>query len=242
MEISKGENRYICREQVPEITGLDENVANKIEENIKNKYIEVWTEINKQYKDEDIKSILKDKDQYYESYEIGFKQSCKPIYLNNRIITFNCILEGGIGGISLATKTGITFDLKTGEAIKVEDIVLSKDEYIKACKEYVFKELENDSRYQEVLKTGKENYELVINTAIEKIGGYFTSDGIVCVEIPKGSIAGIGSGEFRYTVPYNTIKKYISSEYDFSDYTNKANNIKEEHIDNTKTKGTVPKK
>lgn len=241
-EINIGQSKYICREQIPEIKGIDDSVSNKIEDGIKNKYLEVWSEINKQCKDEDVKSILNGKEQYYDSYEIGFKQSCKPAYLSNQIITFNYYLEGGLGGVSWSKRSGITFDLKTGEIINIEDIVLSKDEYIKICKEYVLAELKKDPRYDDVLKSNKDEYELIINSSIEKLEGYFTAEGIVCVEIPKGVIASMASGEFKYTIPYSRIKKCISSEYDFSNINNKAKLIKEVYVDNTKTKGTIEKK
>ena len=73
--------------------------------------------------------------------------------------------------------------------------------------------MKKDSRYNEVLEMHGNEYEGIINSAIEKLDGYFTEDGIVCVEIPKYSIASGASGEFKFTVPYSLVKDYINNKY-----------------------------
>ena len=241
-EITVGNAKYICREQVPKIEGINGTASKKIEDNIKKHNSEIWEDIDKQNTEESIKEILTGAKDYYESYEIGFTQSYKVKYLNSYVITFSTNFDGGIGGVSWATQSGVTFNLKTGEIVNVEDIVTSKNNYIAKCKEYVYDELKEDSRYAEVVNMHGKDYEEKINTAIEKLGGYFTDEGIVCVEIPKYVIASGASGEFRFTIPYEEISKYIKEEYDFSNINNKANLIKQNYIDNTKTPGTVMKK
>lgn len=241
-ELTVGNAKYICREQSPKIEGINETAANKIEEEIQKINSDIWKDIDKQNTDQSIKDILSGIGDYYESYEIGFTQSYKVKYLNNYVITFACDFYGGIGGVSWATQSGISFNLKTGDLIKIEDIVTSKNNYITVCKEYVYDELKADSRYAEVVALHGKDYEEKINTAIEKLNGYLTNEGIVCVEIPKYEIASGASGEFRFTIPYEKVSKYIKEEYDFSKVNNKASLIKQNYIDNTKTPGTVIKK
>jgi histone H3/H4 len=241
-EITVANAKYICREQVPEISGIDETAAKKIQESIKNYNSKIWEDIDSQNSEASIKEILNGAKDYYESYEIGFIQSYKVSYLNGSVITFKSNFDGGIGGVSWATQSGISFNLKTGEQIDIEEIVTSKNNYISVCKEYVFEELKKDSRYAEVVAMHGENYEEAINFAIEQLGGYFTDDGIVCVEIPKYVIASGASGEFRFAIPYEQVSKYIKPEYNFSNINNKASLIKQNYIDNTKTNGTVMKK
>ena len=240
-EIIVGNAKYICREQEPEIKGLDENVANKIEEELKKWSSNVWNDIINQNSDESIQQLLTGKDGYYESYEIGFTQSYSVQYANYKVITFIHKLDGGIGGVSWANQSGITFDLKTGDVVNIKDIVSSEKNYVDACKKYVYENLKNDSRYEEIVSLHKDDYEEILNASIEKISGYFIEDGIVCIELPKYSIVSGASGEFKYVVPYYAIKKCIKNEYDFSDLNNKASTIQEIYVDNTKTPGTVRK-
>lgn len=241
-EMNEGNAKYICREQLPQIQGLDSTATRRIEESLKSWYSNEWKNINEQNSDASIKVILSNQGKNYESYEIGFTQSFKASYVNDKIITFDYSLEGGIGGVSWGKASGITFDIKTGDVIEIKDVVKSKESYISECKKFVMEELKKDSRYQEVIKMHGNDYESIVNSAIEKLNGYFTEKGIVCVEIPRYTIATGASGEFRYVIPYSNIKEYIKSEYDFSNSENQRNMITEEYIDNTKTKGTVSKK
>ena len=71
------------------------------------------------------------------------------------------------------------------------------------------------------------DYESVINSAVEQLGGYLTEDGIVCAEVPKYSIASGASGEFKFTVPYSAIKDYINIKY-LENATTSTNNSKKE--------------
>ena len=225
--ISVGGANFVCNEDVPKISGISSTAASKIEKYLNNWYSEVWKDINAQTEDDYIKEILTQMNENSGEYgpaDIGFHQTYKVSYLTNKLVTFQYIFEGGLGGVSWGNTSGVSFDLKTGDVIEIEKIVTSKDKYIDACKKYVFAELKKDSRYEEVLEMHGNEYEEIINSAIEKLGGYFTEDGIVCAEIPKYSIASGASGEFVFTVPYSEIKDYINSYY-LSDTTNdsKAN-------------------
>ena len=212
---------FVCNENVPHITGIDSKAANKIEKYLNDWYDEVWKDINEQTEDKYIKEILEQMDENNnnypdsQSYDIGFTQSYEVIFINNKVVTFKHILSGGLGGVGWDNTSGVSFDLTTGEKINIENIVTSKTEYISACKKYVFEQLKNDSRYKEVLEMHGNDYEEIINQAIEQVGGYFTEKGIVCVEIPKYAIASGASGEFRYEIPYNMVKNYINNEFVF---------------------------
>ena len=116
-----------------------------------------------------------------------------------------------------------SFNYKIGDVIEIKNLVTSKDKYIEVCKKYVYDELKKDSRYEEVLEMHGNEYQEIINSAIESLGGYLTKDGIVCAEIPKYLIASGASGEFRFTVPYSLIKDCINTKYQENDITNKSN-------------------
>lgn len=232
---------YMCKEQVPEIKGLDENVAKKIADYIKKWNSDIWKDINSQNTDEYLRTILQGAGETHEKYEIGFIQSYEVDYLNDKVITFKSKFDGSLGGVSWYSSSGVSFDLTTGNVIDMSNIVTSKEEYINACKKYVLEELKKDSRFEEVKSMHGNDYEEAVNTTIEKLGGYFVKEGIVCVEIPRYLIASGAAGEFRYAIPYSLVKDYIKSAYDFSNVTNKADTIKQDYIDNSKKVGTESK-
>ncbi|MBR4260945.1 MAG: DUF3298 domain-containing protein [Clostridia bacterium] len=214
--ITIGGASFVCNEDVPEISGISQAAANKMEKYLNDWYSKVWKDINAQTEDDYIKELLNQMSENSNEYgpeDIGFHQSYKVIYLTNKLVTFQHILEGGLGGVSWGSTSGVSFDLETGDIIENKNIVTSKEKYIEACKKYVFDELKKDSRYNEVLEMHGNEYEGIINSAIEKLDGYFTEDGIVCVEIPKYSIASGASGEFKFTVPYSLVKDYINNKY-----------------------------
>ncbi len=210
-KLTGSSSSFICAEYTPHITGIDSSIASKIEQELNNHYAEVWKDINQQTKDEEVKEIV---DGY--QYDIGFEQSYEVIYKSNNVVTFKHMLSGGLGGVSWNTTSSISFDLTTGEEINIADIVTNKDKYISTCKSVALEQLKADNRFEDVKNythTDNTSYESIINEGIEKMGGYFTDDGIVCVEIPKYTIAPGGDGEFRFTVSYEDIKDCINSKY-----------------------------
>jgi len=206
--ITVGGASFVCNEDVPEISGISSAAANKMEKYLTDWYARVWVDINEQTEDDYIKELLSNMD-----YDIGFHQSYEVIYLTNKLVTFKYTFDGGLGGVSWGKTSGVSFDLETGDVIEIKNLVTSKQKYIEACKEYVYDELKKDSRYQEVLEMHGNEYEGIINSAIEKLDGYLVEDGIVCVELPKYEIASGASGEFRYTIPYSLVKDYINNKY-----------------------------
>ena len=118
--ITVGGASFVCNEDDPEITGINKNVASKIEGFIKNHYSEVWKDINDQTNDDEIKEILTNMNEMsikypnYSAYDIGFTQSCDDIFLTNKLVTIGLTLEGGLGGVSWGSSTGVSFDLDNG--------------------------------------------------------------------------------------------------------------------------------
>ena len=228
--ITIGGASFVCNEDVPSISGISTSAAEKMEKYLNNWYSEVWKDINEQTKDEYIEEILNQMNENSGDYgpqDIGFHQSYKVIYLTDKLVTFQYIFEGGLGGVGWGNTSGVSFDLETGDVIEIEKIVTSKDKYIEACKKYAFESLKNDDRYQEVLEMHGNEYEGIINSAIEQLDGYLTEDGIVCAEIPKYTIASGASGEFKFTTPYNLIKDYINTKYLENNTTTSVDNSKQ---------------
>lgn len=197
-------------EVVPTISGIDKNVAKKIEDNIKEYYEELWQNIDSQSEDSEVYEMLN-----YIDYEIGFKINPVVILKNNKVITFRFDFSGGLGGSSWNTTSGITYDLETGNVVDVEDVVTSKQQYIYTCYDYVVEQIKKDDRYDDVKSQEDNNWEEVVKSSIQDMDGYFTEEGIVCVTIPKYAIASGASGEFIYAIPYELIKDYINSDYAF---------------------------
>lgn len=213
--ITIGGASFVCNEDVPEISGISTTASTKMEKYLKDWYSRVWVDINAQTSDDYIKELLENMNNYsnYSGYDIGFHQSYKVVYLTNKLVTFQYIFEGGLGGVGWGNTSGVSFDLQTGDVIEIKNLVTSKNNYIEACKKYAYDELKNDSRYEEVIESHGNDYQSIINSAIEKLGGYFVEDGIVCAEIPKYDIASGASGEFKFTVPYSLVKDYIDNKY-----------------------------
>ncbi len=233
--ITVGGACFVCNEDVPEISGISSAAAEKMEKYLKDWYSRVWVDINAQTEDDYIKELLNNMNEAsqnnggYGPEDIGFHQTYEVIYLTNKLVTFEYIFEGGLGGVSWGNTSGVSFDLETGDVIEIKNLVTSKDKYIEACKKYVYDELKKDSRYNEVLEMHGSDFQKIINSAIEKLNGYLVEDGIVCVEIPKYEIASGASGEFKFIIPYNLVKDYIDNKYI-------------ESTNNTNTKGTYTAK
>lgn len=231
--ITVGGASFVCNEDVPHISGISKSAAEKMEKYMTENYSRVWVDINKQTEDDYIKELLNHMNESsqnnggYAPEDIGFHQTYKVIYLTNKLVTFQYIFEGGLGGVGWGNTSGVSFDLETGDVIEIKNIVTSKEKYIYECKKYVFDELKKDNRYQEVMEMHKNDYQNSINSAIEKLNGYIVEDGIVCAEIPKYEIASGASGEFKFTIPYGLIKDYINNKY--LDNTNSNINKKESY-------------
>lgn len=217
--ITVGGANFVCNEDVPEISGISASAADKMEKYLTDWYAKVWVDINAQTEDDYIKELLTQMNEASQNYggygpeDIGFHQTFEVIYITDKLVTFQYIFEGGLGGVNWNNTSGVSFDLETGDVIEIKNIVTSKDKYIEACKKYVFDELKKDERYNEVLEMHGNEYEGIINSAIEQLSGYLVEDGIVCAEIPKYSIASGASGEFKFTIPYSLVKDYIDNKY-----------------------------
>lgn len=209
-KLNVGNANFVCKENIPHITGIDKQIAEKIEKHLTDMYGNEWTSIQQQTEDKDILEILEVQNMN-NSGDIGFTQSCELIYENNQIATFKCSFEGGLGGVSWDKTSGISFDINTGEKINIKDIITNKDEYEKACFDYVIEQLKEDNRYKYL----QDGYQSVVRENVQKFEGYFTKDGIVCVHIPRYEMANGGAGEFVYAIPYKTVKDYIDSKYVF---------------------------
>lgn len=206
---------FVCNEDVPEISGISSSAAEKIEKKIADIYSEVWKDINAQTEDNYIKELLTQMNKNSGEYgpqDIGFHQTVKVIYLADKVVTFQTSLEGGLGGVSWGSASGISFDLETGDVIEVKNMISDKEKYIEACKKSSYESLKKDNRYQEVLQMHGKDYEGIINSSIEKLEGYLTEEGIVCAEVDRYSIASGASGEFKFTVPYSAIKDYVNTQ------------------------------
>ena len=217
--ITIGGASFVCNEDVPHISGISSTASAKMEKYLTDWYSRVWVDINAQTSDDYIKELLtqmneaSEENDGYGPYDIGFHQSYEVIYLTDKLVTFGYTLGGGLGGVGWGNASGVSFDLETGDVIEIKNLVKSKEKYIEACKKSVYDQLQKDSRYNEVVELHGDSYQSIINSAIEKLDGYFTKDGIMCVEIPKYEISSGAAGEFQYAVPYSLVENYIDTKY-----------------------------
>lgn len=208
--LESGKAKFVCTERFPKIEGIDETVAAKIEKHLSELSDEIWKDTNENTPDKDINELLKYRAENGNENQIGFSLSYNVELKNKRIITFVYSLEGGLGGVAWDKSGGVSFNRETGEVINVSDVVISSEDYIKACKTYVFDELKK----KESSLPLKQGAQSIINEKLESMTGYFTSKGIMCIEIPLYEIVdGNENGEFKCEVPYNLIKNYVYSNY-----------------------------
>lgn len=194
-------------EVVPTISGIDKNVASKIENNIKKYYKELWENIDSESSDDEVYEIINNTT----DYEIGFKIEPRVILKNDTVITFEFVFSGGLGGVAWDTTSGTSYDLTTGNEINIDSIVTNKQQYIDICYNYVIDQIEADDRYDTLYDEWKE----IVKDNVEEVEGYFTNDGIVCTQIGRYSIGPGAAGEFTYAVPYELVKDCIDSKYCF---------------------------
>ncbi|MBP3707159.1 MAG: hypothetical protein J6J36_00920 [Clostridia bacterium] len=208
--LENGKAKFVCTENFPKIEGLDDEVAKKIESHLSKLSNDVWKDINESTPDNEINELLKYRAENGNDSQIGFTLSYNVELRNKRIITFVYNLKGGLGGAAWDKSSGVSFNRETGEVINVRDVVISSEDYIKACKNYIFEKLKkNESSLP--LKSGAQS---IINKELESMSGYFTSNGIMCIEIPLYEIIdGNVNGEFKCEVPYSLIKNYVYSNY-----------------------------
>lgn len=202
--VTVGNSTYKNQQSEVNTTGLSEAVKQKIETYLNNYYKEIWKSVNGEVSDEELNYLLEQ-----QNGNMGFNQSFSQVFINNKVVSYSYSFQGSLGGVSREIVDGITFDVNTGEVIKMSDIVTSKDSYKAACKKYVYEELKNDKRYSML----NEGYEKVVDSHIDNLEGYITREGIVCVIIQKYEISTGAAGSFTYTVPFEKVKDYIDSQY-----------------------------
>lgn len=203
--LTVGGANYVCKVQEPKLSGLEPSIATKIENQLTKYFDDVWKNISKDQSDDDITDILKGYDENGDKREIGFEQSYKIEYYNDKIITFKYEFAGSLGGVSWGSSSGMSFYVSNGELVVIKDIVTDKEEYKKACSKSVYEQLKKDERFDGLVQ----NYQEIVDDTINKIDGYVLKDGIMCVEIPKYEIASGAAGEFKFVVKYDDISKYI---------------------------------
>ncbi|MBP3707048.1 MAG: DUF3298 domain-containing protein [Clostridia bacterium] len=210
-KLEVGNAKYICREHIPTISGIDSKVAEKIQNKLREDNKKIWDGIEEDEPEYEINELLTSMAESNNDIEIGFYQKYEIWYKNDNVVTFRHIFDGGLGGVSWWASYGISFDLSSGEEIKIENIVTNKEKYIEACKKSVYQQLKNDEKNAYL----QDGYQEILDYNIEQTSGWFTEEGIACVCIPKYAMAAGAAGEFQYVVPYEDIKDYIKAEYVF---------------------------
>lgn len=208
-KLKKGNAKYFYKNFIPEISGINKTVATSIENQVKRIYDKTYKEILSNTEDDYIMEIL-DENSKLENYNIGFNVIAEPEYINDKIVTFEYKFRGNLGGVSWDANSGYSFNIKTGELLKLKDIITDGTKYTKIAKNSIMNALKTDSRY-DTLNNG---YEEVVDSTVkfdENKEVYLREDGVVLI-IPKYVIGSGANGEFEFVITYDELKDCIDLE------------------------------
>lgn len=208
-KLKKGNAKYFYKNFIPEISGINKTVATSIENQVKRIYDKTYKEILSNTEDDYIMEIL-DENSKLENYNIGFNVIAEPEYINDKIVTFEYKFRGNLGGVSWDANSGYSFNIKTGEVLKLKDIITDGTKYTKIAKNSIMNALKTDSRY-DTLNNG---YEEVVDSTVkfdENKEEYLREDGVVLI-IPKYVIGSGADGEFEFVITYDELKDCIDLE------------------------------
>lgn len=208
-KLKKGNAKYFYKNFIPEISGINKTVATSIENQIKRIYDKTYKEILSNTEDDYIMEIL-DENSKLENYNIGFNVIAEPEYINDKIVTFEYKFRGNLEGVSWDANSGYSFNIKTGEVLKLKDIITDGTKYTKIAKNSIMNALKTDSRYA----TLNNGYEEVVDSTVkfdENKEVYLREDGVVLI-IPKYAIGSGADGEFEFVITYDELKDCIDLE------------------------------
>lgn len=208
-KLKKGNAKYFYKNFIPKISGINKTVATSIENQVKRIYDKTYKEILSNTEDDYIMEIL-DENSKLENYNIGFNVIAEPEYINDKIVTFEYKFRGNLGGVSCDANSGYSFNIKTGEVLKLKDIITDGTKYTKIAKNSIMNALKTDSRY-DTLNNG---YEEVVDSTVkfdENKEVYLREDGVVLI-IPKDVIGSGADGEFEFVITYDELKDCIDLE------------------------------
>lgn len=208
-KLKKENAKYFYKNFIPEISGINKTVATSIENQVKRIYDKTYKEILSNTEDDYIMEIL-DENSKLENYNIGFNVIAEPEYINDKIVTFEYKFRGNLGGVSWDANSGYSFNIKTGEVLKLKDIITDGTKYTKIAKNSIMNALKTDSRY-DTLNNG---YEEVVDSTVkfdENKEVYLREDGVVLI-IPKDVIGSGADGEFEFVITYDELKDCIDLE------------------------------
>lgn len=208
-KLKKENAKYFYKNFIPEISGINKTVATSIENQVKRIYDKTYKEILSNTEDDYIMEIL-DENSKLENYNIGFNVIAEPEYINDKILTFEYKFRGNLGGVSWDANSGYSFNIKTGEVLKLKDIITDGTKYTKIAKNSIMNALKTDSRY-DTLNNG---YEEVVDSTVkfdENKEVYLREDGVVLI-IPKDVIGSGADGEFEFVITYDELKDCIDLE------------------------------
>ena len=123
--VTVGNSVYKNEQTKPDVSNLKDDVKQKIENYLNNYYKQLWEELADQYSEEDITEMLKQQENA-ELGDVGFKQSFEQVFINDKVVSYTYYMVGNLRGTPWEKVYGITFDVNTGNPIKIEDIVTSK--------------------------------------------------------------------------------------------------------------------
>ena len=208
-KLKKENAKYFYKNFIPEISGINKTVATSIENQVKRIYDKTYKEILSNTEDDYIMEIL-DENSKLENYNIGFNVIAEPEYINDKIVTFEYKFRGNLGGVSWDANSGYSFNIKTGEVLKLKDIITDGTKYTKIAKNSIMNALKTDSRYY----TLNNGYEEVVDSTVkfdENKEVYLREDGVVLI-IPKDVIGSGADGEFEFVITYDELKDCIDLE------------------------------
>ena len=138
--------------------------------------------------------------QYYATHEL---------YRDNRLLVFNCVLTGSMGGDTWDALEIFGFDLRNGDILDLDKLCID----VNTCENFLYttfvESLKRDERFTDLLP----DYEKLVKENLFKVGNYgYTKKGFALI-IPKGVIASNASNVFAYVIPFDTFNEYLKEEF-----------------------------
>ncbi len=147
------------------------------------------------------------------SYEVAYDFSLQRG--DDRVLSFIQESYGYMAGVHGYTEeTGLNFDMKTGEALSLNDIAADKEALLDSAKSYIAELLELP-RFEEALYGSKEDAMKVVEEDVLSDDNYwyFTNTGITFVA--NAYILGpYAAGSFHFDIPYEKLNG-LKEEYKY---------------------------
>ena len=149
-------------------------------------------------------------------YNIGVSYLFSTLVNNGEILSVDYKLNGSMGGVSWVGYWGYNFNPKTGDVLKITDVLV--EEGTVELSDYVISEIEKEYDEESSLwqKDNSSGYwkDLAIENIFKEGTWFFTESGIT-VTFDKYLLGPGATGVVKIDIPKDTANMYLKEEYKF---------------------------